>query len=83
MKFKATATAEDIIKEVKDSNHFPYTEDTKFALKEGKLCADITEELYKLTGADLVIVQFPLYWFTLPVITKGWTDWVLTLGLHT
>ncbi|XP_018558677.1 NAD(P)H dehydrogenase [quinone] 1 isoform X2 [Lates calcarifer] len=68
MNFKATATTEDI------------TEETKLAWEEGKLSADITEEQHKLTEADLIIFQFPMYWFTVPAIMKGWFDRVLTLG---
>ncbi|XP_068591516.1 ribosyldihydronicotinamide dehydrogenase [quinone]-like [Cebidichthys violaceus] len=80
MKFKASATAEDITGEVKNADHFCYAEETKLAWEEGKLCADITEEQRKLTEADLIIFQFPMYWFTVPAIMKGWIDRVLTLG---
>ncbi|XP_068591539.1 ribosyldihydronicotinamide dehydrogenase [quinone]-like [Cebidichthys violaceus] len=80
MMFKATATAEDITGEVKNADHFCYAEETKLAWEEGKLCADITEEQRKLTEADLIIFQFPMYWFTVPAIMKGWIDRVLTLG---
>ncbi|XP_051259954.1 ribosyldihydronicotinamide dehydrogenase [quinone]-like [Dicentrarchus labrax] len=80
MKFKATATAEDIIGEVKNCDHFRYAEETKLAWEAGKLSTDITEEQRKLTETDLVIFQFPMYWFTVPAIMKGWIDRVLTLG---
>ncbi|KAK5890385.1 hypothetical protein CesoFtcFv8_013910 [Champsocephalus esox] len=80
MKFKATATSEDITGEVKNADHFCYGEETKLAWEAGKLTADITEEQRKLTEADLVIFQFPMYWFTVPAIMKGWMDRVLTLG---
>lgn len=50
------------------------------AWEAGKLSADITEEQRKLTEADLIIFQFPIYWFTVPAILKGWIDRVLTLG---
>ncbi|KAM8855272.1 ribosyldihydronicotinamide dehydrogenase [quinone]-like [Spinachia spinachia] len=80
MKFKATATAEDVTGDVKNAAHFRYAEETELAWQEGKLCADITEEQGKLTEADLVVFQFPMYWFTVPAILKGWMDRVLTLG---
>uniref|UniRef100_A0A8C9WW47 Ribosyldihydronicotinamide dehydrogenase [quinone] n=1 Tax=Sander lucioperca TaxID=283035 RepID=A0A8C9WW47_SANLU len=79
MTFKATATAEDITGLI-NSDHFCYADETKLAWEEGKLCADITEEQRKLTRADLIIFQFPMYWFTVPAIMKGWIDWVLTSG---
>ncbi|XP_077449541.1 NAD(P)H dehydrogenase [quinone] 1-like [Stigmatopora argus] len=80
MKFKAIANAEDIQGQVKDAQHFHYAEETKLAWEAGKLTADITEEQHKLTEADLIIFQFPMYWFSLPAILKGWIDRVLTLG---
>ncbi|XP_044222815.1 ribosyldihydronicotinamide dehydrogenase [quinone]-like isoform X1 [Thunnus albacares] len=80
MKFKATATAEDITGEIKNAEHFRYAEETKSAWEAGKLSADITEEQCKLIEADLIIFQFPMYWFTVPAIMKGWIDRVLTLG---
>uniref|UniRef100_A0A4W5NTZ8 NAD(P)H quinone dehydrogenase 1 n=1 Tax=Hucho hucho TaxID=62062 RepID=A0A4W5NTZ8_9TELE len=80
MKFKASATAEDVTGEVKDAEHFQYGEETMLAWKEGRLSADITEEHRKLSEAEVVIFQFPMYWFTVPAILKGWMDRVLTLG---
>ena len=47
IKFEATATAADIAGEVKNAVHFHYPEETKLALEEEKLSADITEEQHK------------------------------------
>ncbi|XP_077473197.1 NAD(P)H dehydrogenase [quinone] 1-like isoform X1 [Stigmatopora argus] len=82
MKFKASTTAEDIIGEgeVKQTEPFSYPKETKTAWENGKLSADITEEQCKLSEADLIIFQFPMYWFGLPAILKGWIDRVLTPG---
>jgi len=41
---------------------------------------DIEEELQKLEWCDLMIWQFPLWWFGLPAILKGWADRVLAMG---
>jgi NAD(P)H dehydrogenase (quinone) len=30
--------------------------------------------------ADLLILQFPIWWFGMPAILKGWADWVLARG---
>uniref|UniRef100_A0A3Q2PU70 Ribosyldihydronicotinamide dehydrogenase [quinone] n=1 Tax=Fundulus heteroclitus TaxID=8078 RepID=A0A3Q2PU70_FUNHE len=80
MGFKATATAEDIKGEVKNAENFCYLEESKLAWEQGKLSADIMEEQSKLTEADLIIFQFPMYWFSVPAILKGWIDRVLTNG---
>jgi NAD(P)H dehydrogenase (quinone) len=34
----------------------------------------------KLVWADFVIFQFPLWWFSLPAILKGWVDRVFAMG---
>ena len=62
MKFKATATAEDITGEIKNAEHFRYAEETKLAWEAGKLSADITEEQRKLMAADLIIFQVEPEW---------------------
>ena len=50
------------------------------AYESGALEADIRAEQEKLLAADTVILQFPLWWFTMPAIMKGWVDRVLTNG---
>ncbi|MYM26744.1 flavodoxin family protein [Duganella sp. CY15W] len=42
--------------------------------------ADILSEQEKLRWADTVIFQFPLWWFSMPAIMKGWVERVYTLG---
>uniref|UniRef100_A0A9J8B0U1 Ribosyldihydronicotinamide dehydrogenase [quinone] n=1 Tax=Cyprinus carpio carpio TaxID=630221 RepID=A0A9J8B0U1_CYPCA len=80
MKFKATATEDDINGAVKNPKHFRYGNETMLAWQEGRLASDIVDEHNKLKEADLVIFQFPMYWFSVPAIMKGWMDRVLTLG---
>lgn len=38
-------------------------------------------EIDLLLEADLVILQFPLYWFSAPAILKGWIDRVFANGI--
>uniref|UniRef100_A0A8B9KWU7 NAD(P)H dehydrogenase, quinone 1 n=1 Tax=Astyanax mexicanus TaxID=7994 RepID=A0A8B9KWU7_ASTMX len=65
---------------VNDPEHFVYNDEACAAWKEGRLSDDIKEEHNKLLEADLVIFQFPMYWFSVPGIMKGWIDRVLTQG---
>lgn len=44
------------------------------------LAPDIKSELDKLLWADLVIFNFPIYWFSMPAIMKGWIDRVFVSG---
>lgn len=50
------------------------------ALDQGTLSPDILAEQAKLERADLVVLQFPLWWFGLPAILKGWIDRVFVRG---
>ncbi|MFH7812501.1 MULTISPECIES: NAD(P)H-dependent oxidoreductase [Acetobacter] len=47
---------------------------------EGGLTDDVTAEQDKLRWADTVIFQFPLWWFAMPAILKGWVDRVYACG---
>lgn len=46
----------------------------------GTLPADIQRHLQQLHAADLLVLQFPLWWFAAPAILKGWVDRVLVYG---
>lgn len=41
---------------------------------------DIAAEAAKLVSADLLIVHFPLWWFGMPAVLKGWIDRVFVYG---
>lgn len=50
------------------------------AAKQATLATDVQSELDKLLAADMLILQFPLWWFSLPAILKGWIDRVFVFG---
>ncbi|SNT50343.1 NAD(P)H-dependent oxidoreductase [Rhodococcoides kyotonense] len=50
------------------------------ALRNGTLASDITAEQAKLHRADAVVLQFPLWWYSMPAIMKGWVDRVFIEG---
>jgi NAD(P)H dehydrogenase (quinone) len=52
----------------------------KKAYGAGTLSADIRAEQDKLDRADALVVQFPLWWFGMPAILKGWFDRVFVQG---
>ena len=56
------------------------TLDSKQAFEQGTQSADIVAEQEKLLWADTVIFQFPLWWFSMPAIMKGWIDRVYANG---
>lgn len=50
------------------------------AYAEGHLPADVQAEQQKLRDADLVVFQFPLWWYSVPAMLKGWFDRVFASG---
>ncbi|MEL5879224.1 NAD(P)H-dependent oxidoreductase [Cereibacter sphaeroides] len=50
------------------------------AMATATLTEDVAAEQEKLRRADLLILQFPLWWFTMPAILKGWVDRVFAHG---
>ncbi len=60
--------------------HFDATLDSRFAYDNQLQAADIAAEQEKLRWADTVIFQFPLWWFSMPAIMKGWFDRVYANG---
>lgn len=61
-------------------DYLVYALEQREAVKAGVIAADIAAELDKLLWADLVILNFPLFWCSLPAMLKGWIDRVLVSG---
>ncbi|XP_012868297.1 PREDICTED: NAD(P)H dehydrogenase [quinone] 1 [Dipodomys ordii] len=80
MNFNPLISRKDITGELKDPENFQYPAEASLAYKEGRLSPDIVAEQKKLEAADLVIFQFPLQWFGMPAILKGWFERVLVAG---
>jgi NAD(P)H dehydrogenase (quinone) len=80
MGFNPVASAADF-----SERRFPealqYDREQKHAVAHDALAPDIRVELDKLLAADLLILQFPLWWFSVPAIMKGWIDRVLVNGI--
>jgi len=53
---------------------------SKKAFETDALTEDVKAEIEKLLWADVLILQFPLWWFTMPAILKGWIDRVFAYG---
>ena len=50
------------------------------AFATGTLTDDVKAEQRKLLWADVLILQFPLWWYGMPAILKGWVDRVYAFG---
>jgi len=65
---------------VKNAEYFKQQIEEMHATEAGGFAADIEAELRKAESCDLMIWQFPLWWFGLPAILKGWVDRVFAMG---
>ena len=65
---------------VKDPDFLKLQIEEAHASEVGGFAPVIETELEKLEDCDLMIWQFPLWWFGLPAILKGWADRVLAMG---
>ncbi|NMO34920.1 NAD(P)H-dependent oxidoreductase [Streptomyces sp. GMY01] len=50
------------------------------AVADGTLDATVRAHLDRLLAADLLVLSFPLWWFSLPAVLKGWIDRVFVMG---
>ncbi|WP_426452426.1 NAD(P)H-dependent oxidoreductase [Paenibacillus sp. S-38] len=64
-----------------DPGRLSFVTESGHAYSTGQQTADVTSEQQKLLTADAVIFQFPLWWFSMPAILKGWVDRVFAYGL--
>ncbi|HLO84651.1 MAG TPA: NAD(P)H-dependent oxidoreductase [Nostocaceae cyanobacterium] len=65
---------------VKNANYFKQQVEEMYATEIDGFAPDIKAELEKLDWCDVLIFQFPLWWFGLPAILKGWVDKVFAMG---
>ncbi len=64
-----------------DPDFFKYGVEQTKATEAKTFAADVAAEQEKLFRADFLLFQFPLWWFGLPAILKGWADRVFAAGL--
>jgi len=80
MRFNPVATGEDFTQ-----RRFPdalqYDREQKLSSQRHTFTHDIQVEIDKVLGCDLLILQFPLWWFSVPAIMKGWIDRVFVNGI--
>lgn len=63
-----------------DSDHFSALTEQRHAGNQGTRPADVQREIDRLEAADLVILQFPIWWHAQPAMLKGWFDRVFVYG---
>jgi NAD(P)H dehydrogenase (quinone) len=79
MGFEPVCDRHDVA-QVFDPAYFRPQREQLHAAERGAFAPDIEAELDKLFWCDLVIFTFPLWWFSVPAILKGWVDRVFVMG---
>lgn len=80
MRFNPVVGLDDFTGERADPDFFSVQKEQTKAYETGTLASDIAGEIEKLKRADVVIFQFPIWWFGMPAILKGWADRILVRG---
>lgn len=65
---------------VKDPRYLKLQNEEMYATEMNGFSPEIESEIEKIEWCDLMIWQFPLWWFGLPAVLKGWVDRVLAMG---
>ena len=63
-----------------DASYYHQQSEEANAAAHNGFSPDIQAEMDKLFWCDALILQFPLWWFGLPAILKGWVDRVFASG---
>jgi NAD(P)H dehydrogenase (quinone) len=79
MKFNPVS-ARDNFTETFNANYLSLQAEEENASRVGGFSADLEVEIRKVETAELVILHFPLWWFSMPAILKGWVDRVFAFG---
>ena len=59
---------------VKDATYFKQQQEEVFATTQHGFAPELESEIQKLERADALIFSFPLWWFGMPAVLKGWVD---------
>ncbi len=79
MEFKAVSDASDFPQRA-DAERLVFSVEQRAAFESGSTSPDIAAEHEKIAWADHIIFQFPMWYYGLPAILKGWFDRVLSEG---
>ncbi len=80
MHFNPVASANDFTIRA-DPDYCVYALEQRHGVKTQSLAEDIQAELQKLLWCDLLVLNFPVFWFSTPAILKGWLDRVFVSGV--
>ena len=67
-------------KGLNNPDFFKYQMEQVNAFSKNLFADHVKAEMDKLEACDILIFNFPLWWFGLPAILKGWVDRVFAMG---
>jgi putative NADPH-quinone reductase len=79
MQFNPTSGRSNFIS-TNDPHYYKQLQEELHATAVNGFAPDIAAEQEKVAWCDLMIWQFPLWWFSVPAILKGWVDRVFAMG---
>lgn len=79
MKFDPVSDRSNFLS-VKDPDYLKLQIEETHASEQHSFAQQIDAEMGKIESCDLMIFQFPLWWFGMPAILKGWVDRVFAMG---
>jgi putative NADPH-quinone reductase len=65
---------------VQNAAYFKQQREEVYAAAHQGFALEVEAELQKLAWCDVMIWQFPLWWFSVPAVLKGWVDRVFAMG---
>jgi NAD(P)H dehydrogenase (quinone) len=71
--FNPVASAEDFYAP-QNVEYLVYALEQGHGIETGTLSSDILREMGKVQRCDLLLLTFPVFWFSVPAILKGWMD---------
>ena len=79
MNWQPTADRRDFTT-VCDPDYYKQQREELYASEHDGFAPEIKAEMEKLFWCDVLVLQFPLWWFGMPAILKGWVDRVFVMG---
>jgi len=79
MGFDPTSSRKNFLTE-KEPGFLKLQQEELHATETHSFTPELEAEIAKVEAADLMIWQFPLWWFGVPAILKGWVDRVFAMG---
>lgn len=79
MNFNPVGNKHDF-KTIENPDFFKYQMEQVNAFNKDFFIDELKQEMEKLEWCDILIFNFPIWWFGLPAILKGWVDRVFAMG---